>query len=225
MAIKNSNSGKWQMMELHDGITTSNGSWYHINTAQIDKYVPELLKKIQLATIIKHADAWVFSVDALSLLMYFFLVFVAIDPLTACIIALVFYLIFYFNTSAVVNVQLSRLIQIFSNDGFLYGLSALFLIGISLNKSVLSSLSLDIEMSALWYGIAMVFVCKVGLLRLLLRYLTAKFSKNSVERQDRILNMLLIRYGLHHGILTKGVNEIQDELLRLKNYHKTRNKK
>ena len=53
------------MMELHDGITTSNGSWYHINTAQIDKYVPELLKKIQLATIIKQADAWVFSVDAL----------------------------------------------------------------------------------------------------------------------------------------------------------------
>ena len=224
MAIKNSNSGKWQMMELHDGITTSNGSWYHINTAQIDKYVPELLKKIQLATIIKQADAWVFSVDALSLLMYFSC-FVAIDPLTACIIALVFYLIFYFNTSAVVNIQLSRLIQIFSNDGFLYGLSALFLIGISLNKSVLASLSLDIEMSALWYGIAMVFVCKVGLLRLLLRYLTAKFSKNSVMRQDRILNMLLIRYGLHHGILTKGVNEIQDELLRLKNYHKTRNKK
>ena len=94
-----------------------------------------------------------------------------------------------------------------------------------MNKSVLASLSLDIEMSALWYGIAMVFVCKVGLLRLLLRYLTAKFSKNSVMRQDRILNMLLIRYGLHHGILTKGVNEIQDELLRLKNYHKTRNKK
>ena len=225
MAIKNSNSGKWQMMELHDGITTSNGSWYNINTSQIDKYVPELLKKIQLATLIKQADAWVFSVDALSLLMYFFLVFVAIDPLTACIIALVFYLIFYFNTSAVVNIQLSRLIQIFSNDGFLYGLSALFLIGISLNKSALSSLSLDIEMSALWYGIAMVFICKVGLLRLLLRYLTAKFSKNSVMRQDRILNMLLIRYGLHHGILTKGVNEIQDELLRLKNYHKTRNKK
>lgn len=213
------------MMELHDGITTSNGSWYRINTAQIDKYVPELLKKIQLEQIIKQADAWVFSADVLSLFIYFLLVYLAVNPLIACIIALTFYLLFYFNTSAVVNVQLSRLIQIFSNDGLLYGLSAFFLIVISLNKSVLVSLSLNIEMGALWYGIAMVFVCKVGLLRLLLSYLTAKFSKNRVERHDRILNMLLIRYGIYHGILTKEVNEIQDELIRLKNYNKTRKKK
>ena len=57
------------MMELHDGITTSNSSWYRINTAQIDKYVPELLKKIKLEQIIKQADAWVFSADVLSLLI------------------------------------------------------------------------------------------------------------------------------------------------------------
>jgi hypothetical protein len=114
---------------------------------------------------------------------------------------------------------------IFSNDGFLYALSAVLLIGISIGGTPLELLSLEIDTSAIWYGIALIFLFKVGLLRLLLKFLSARFSKDSIERHDRILNMLLIRYGMHHGILTKGVNEMQDELIRLRNYHKTRKKK
>ncbi len=225
MMARKTGKSKWQLMEMPDGITTSNGSWYHITSEQIENYVPGLLKKTSLELIIKRADAWVLSADGLSLLLYFLLAYLSVDPLLAFGISLAFYLIFFINTSVIVGVSLSRLMLIFANDGFMYGVSAILLIGISLNTSLLSMFSLNVDLNAIWYGIALVFAFKVGLLRLLLTYLTSKFSKNSIERQDRILNMLLIRYGMHHGILTKGVNEMQDELIRLRNYHKTRKKK
>jgi hypothetical protein len=218
-------SGKWQMMEMPDGITTSNGTWYHITSKDIEKYVPGLQKKVILEKLIQQADAWVLSADALSLLLYFLLAYLSVDPLIAFGVALLSYFFLYFNTSAIVGVQLSRLMLIFSNDGFLYALSAVLLIGISIGGTPLELLSLEIDTSAIWYGIALIFLFKVGLLRLLLKFLSARFSKDSIERHDRILNMLLIRYGMHHGILTKGVNEMQDELIRLRNYHKTRKKK
>lgn len=222
MTFKNRHSSKWQMMELPDGITTSNGLWYHITATQIDQYVPGLQKRTPLKQIIEQADVWVLSADVLSLLLYFFLAYLAINPLLAFIIAIFYYLLYYFNTSPLVSVQLSRLMMIISYDGFLYGLSAILLIRISLNTSILSTLSLDIDMSALWYGITLIFAFKVGLLRLLLKYLSVKFSKGGIERQDRILNMLLIRYGMYHGILTKSVNEMQNELIKIANYHKTK---
>ena len=217
-------AGKWQMMEMPDGITTSNGSWYHITSRQIEQYVPGLQKKVILERLIQQADAWVLSADALSLLLFFLLAYLAVNPLFAFIIAIIFYLVFYFNTSAIVGVQLSKLMLIFSNDGFLYALSAVLLIGISIGGTPLALISINVDTIAIWYGVALVFLFKVGIMRLFLKFIVAKFSKGGIERQDRILNMLLIRYGMHYGILTKGVNEMQDELIRLRNYHKTRKK-
>ncbi len=216
-------SGKWQMMEMPDGITTSNGAWYHITRNQIEEYVPGLLKKVRLERIIQQADAWVVSADGLALLLYFVLLFLWMSPFIAFVIALFFYFVWYSNTSVFTSVWASRLMQIYANDGFLYGVSALLLIGISFNID--GSISfLPSGMVSVWYGIGLVFLFKVGLLRLLLKWIDSKSSKSKIDRQDRILNMLLIRYGMHHGILTKSVNEMQDELIRLQNYHKTRKK-
>jgi len=225
MMARKTGSGKWQMMDMPNGITTTNGSWYNITSQQVEEYIPDLEKEISLETIVKQADAWVLCADSLSLLLFFGLAYLAVNPLTAFAVAIVCYFLLYFNTSALVGVSLSKLMLIFANDGFLYGLSALLLIGISLNSTVLSSLSLNLDLSAVWYGITLVFMFKVGLLRLLLRFIHTKFSKQKIDRQDRILNMLLIRYGMHFGLLTKAVDEMQDELIRLQNYHKMRKEK
>jgi hypothetical protein len=128
--------------------------------------------------------------------------------------------------SAFVNVGLSKIITIFANDGFLYGVSAILLIGMSLNSiSTGLTISIDVGLDAVWYGIPLVFFYKVGLLRLLIRFYQSRKKTPKPELNDRVLNMLLIRYGMKHGVLTKSVNEMQDELIRLANYHKTRNRK
>ncbi|MBO6792598.1 MAG: hypothetical protein JJ895_01715 [Balneolaceae bacterium] len=214
---------KWQMLEMPDGISTSNGIWYHITRERIENYVPGLLKKVRLERIIQQADAWVVSVDGLALLLYFVLLFLWMPPLTAFIISILFYLFVYLNTAALTSVWASRLMQVFANDGFLYGISALLLIGISFNSTGMIPF-VPSQMTGVWYGVGLVFLFKVGLLRLLMKFIESRKQKG-VERHDRILNMLLIRYGMSEGILTKSVDEMQDELIRLQNYHKTRKKK
>ncbi|MEQ9310080.1 MAG: hypothetical protein RLN90_11565 [Balneolaceae bacterium] len=214
---------KWQMMELPDGITTSNGNWYHITSNKIEKYTPSLLKKYSIERIIKEADAWVKSADAISLVLFFLLVYLSVAPWLATVVSLLFFFIWYFNTSAFLNLASSPIIKLITTDGFIYSVSAVLLIGIAFTES-LASWGLSVEFSALWYGLVLFFLYKVGLLRLLIRFVQSKSSKPIVELPDRILNMLLIRYGMREGILTGKINEMQDRLIEIANYHKTKKK-
>ncbi len=214
---------KWQMMELSDGITTSNGNWYHITSEQIEEYTPGLLKKYPLERIIKEADAWVKSADGLSLLLFFLLVYLSVTPWIAALTSILFFLIWYFNTSAFLVLAASPVIKLITTDGFAYVASSVLLMGIAFNE-LISVYGIYVDFSALWIGIILFFLFKVGLLRLLIRFIQSKSSKTNIEIQDRILNMLLIRYGMKSGILTGKVSEMQDRLIDIANYHKTRKK-
>ena len=214
---------KWQMMELSDGITTSNGNWYHITSKKIEEYTPGLLKKYPLERIIKEADAWVKSADGLSLLLFFLLVYLSVTPWIAALTSILFFLIWYFNTSAFLVLAASPVIKLITTDGFAYVASSVLLMGIAFNE-LISAYGIYVDFSALWIGIILFFLFKVGLLRLLIRFIQSKSSKTNIEIQDRILNMLLIRYGMKSGILTGKVNEMQDRLIDIANYHKTRKK-
>ena len=206
---------KWQMMELPDGITTSNGNWYHITSEQIEKYTPGLLKRYPIEKIIKEADAWVKSADGLSLFLYFILVYLSVAPWLAAFISIVFFLIWYFNTSAFLNIASSPLVKLVTMDGFVYTVTGVLL-------ESLTIYGISVGFNALWFGLGLFFLFKVGLLRLLVKFVQSKSSKPTVEMQDRILNMLLIRYGMKSGILTGRINEMQDRLLEVANYHKTK---
>jgi hypothetical protein len=216
---------EWQMLELPDGITTSNGNWYHITREGIEQYVPGLLERKPLAHIIEEADAWMKSSDGLALLLFFILVYVSVNPLIASIISLVFYFIWYFNASSFISVAASPIAKIITKDGFVYTLSAVLLIGITLNDMI-AAFGISVEFSAVWYGLTLFFLFKVGLLGMTIRFVKSKFLKKpAVPKQDRILNMLLIRYGIKHGILTGKIEEMEKELIRVANYHKKKKKK
>ncbi|SMO97053.1 hypothetical protein [Gracilimonas mengyeensis] len=216
---------KWQMLELSDGITTSNGNWYRITAEGIEEYIPGLLDKYPLEQIIEEADAWVKSADGLSLMLFFILVLVSLNPLLATLISLAFYLFWFFNTSAFVNIPSNPIVKFLSKDGVVYTISAIVLIGISLND-IMESLQLPVSFEAIWYGLVLIFLYKVGLLRLLIQFIQKKTSGDSgPSREDRVLNMLLIRYGMKEGKLTGEVEDMEDELIRIKNYHKSKKKK
>lgn len=215
---------EWQMLELPDGITTTNGNWYHITREGIEEYVPGLLKKRPLEHIIKEADAWVKSSDGLALMLFFILAYMSVDPLIAALISVAFYFIWYFNSSVFVNVTATPIAKILNMDGVVYTVSGILLIGITVND-LISGMGITVEFSALWYGIALFFLYKVGLLSLAIQYIRDKyFGKPKVPKQDRILNMLLIRYGMKYGILTGKVEEMEKELIRVANYHKKKKK-
>lgn len=223
MSSRKAGSFEWQMLELSDGITTSNGNWYHITQAQIDTYAPGLLKKYPIERIVKEADAWVKSSDGLSLFLYFLLAYIGINPWISAAIALSFFFLWYFNTSAFVNLASSSIVKTLNNDGFVYILTAVLMLGIVFNSSI-QSLGMSIGMNALLPGFILFFLFKVGLLRLSIKLIQSKTGSSGVEIQDRILNMLLIRYGMKAGVLTGEVSKMQDRLIETANYHKTRKK-
>lgn len=215
---------EWQMMELPDGITTSNGNWYHITSEQIERYTPGLLKLYPLERIVKEADAWVKSSDGLSLFLFFILTYLSVTPWISFLVSILFFLLWFFNTSVFINLASSPIIKMLTNDGFVYIVSAALLIGIALYDTI-ATFGLVVRFEALWFGLILFFLFKVGLLRLLIKFIQSRTSQPAVELQDRVLNMLLIRYGMKTGILTGRINEMQDRLIEIANYHKTRKKK
>lgn len=212
------------MLELPDGITTSNGNWYHITRDGIENYVPGLLKNRPLERIIHEADAWVKSSDGFSLMLFFIIAFLGVAPWIAAAVSLAFYFFWYFNTGVFVNVISTPLAKLLNKDGVVYGVSALFLIGISINE-ITAGMGISVEFNAIWYGLILFFLYKVGLLRLMIEFSRKSFfGLPEVSKEDRILNMLLIRYGMKYGILTGKVNEMEKELVRIVNYHKQKKK-
>lgn len=194
---------------MSDGITTSNGNWYHITREGIKKYIPGLLEKYPLEKLIREADSWLKSADMLSLYLFFVLILAGSGALVAAIASVIFYLLWYFNTGAMVMPFAGPLIKILQMDGVVYTLSGAALIYFSFTGA----------MAAMWTGILLFFLFKVGLLRLGVQYLMKEREKGTL-RADKVLNMLLIRYGMKIGSLTGNIEEMQDELIRVANYHK-----
>ena len=206
---------EWNMVELPDGITTSNGNWYYTTSQNIEKYIPGLLKKHDLERIIKRADHWVSSPNGASLMLYLTMILLGVDALLSGAISLVTFMILYFNTSAIVTPLLNPLAQLFDFDGFLYVAAAASLIYVSMQG----------EQTAMWIGLFLFFLFKVGLLKMLIKWIQSKKSSAKASREDRILNMLLIRYGMKEGLYSGNIKDMQDYLLKTVNYHKTRKKK
>lgn len=215
MAQRKANQFKWQMTELPTGITTSNGNWYNITTEQIEEYVPGLLKKHPLKTIIRQADEWITSSNSLSLILYFVLVLLNIDATVSMLVSILFFLFWHFKGSAFASPALGSVFKVINQDGFLY-------VG---SLAVLVYMAFQEQFLALWLGIILFFLFKVGLLQLLIRMIETQKQSNKPEPHDRVLNMLLIRYGIKEGLMPQKIQKMQDNLIEVATYHKTRDKK
>ena len=205
----------WKMAEMPGGISTSNGNWYHITRESIEAYVPGLLKEHNLEKIIRQADDWVNSSNGLSLFLYLLLAFAGVEPVLTFGLSLIFFLFWYLNTSAFVSIIFSPVVKLLNLDGFVYVVSTAVLIYFAWQE----------QFTALWLGIVLFFLFKVGLLNLILKLYSSKRESTKPEMNDRVLNMLLIRYGMKEGLMPEKIQKMQDDLIETANYHKTRKKK
>lgn len=203
------------MSEMPNGISTTNGNWYNINRERIDSYVPGLLKKHTLEKIIQQADDWVNSANGLGLVLYLVLVLSGLDPVISMTLSLILFLFWHYKGSAFVTPSLTPIVRLLNMEGFMYLTTTGILIYLAMAGPLL----------AMWLGIVLFFLFKVGLLQLLLKMMSSKKDNKNPEIQDRVLNMLLIRYGIKEGIMPTTVQKMQDDLIETANYHKTRKKK
>ena len=202
------------MVELPDGITTSNGNWYHTTSNKIQEYIPGLLKKYEIEKVIKNADYWVSSPNGMSLILYLILVLSGVEAFISAGISAIFFFFWYFNTSAFVTPMLNQVARLFDFDGFLYVATASSLIYMAMQGG----------QTEMWLGLMLFFLFKVGLLKMLLKWIASKKDIRKTERQDRILNMLLVRYGIKEGLYSGDIQNMQDSMFNTIHYHKNRKK-
>jgi len=195
-----SSSKNWETMETEQGIFTQDGHWYHITREEIEQYVPGLLDINRLEEMLKEAGYWASSTASISLFLYVALVFLSVNTWFAAILALAFYVFWYFNKSAFVYPELKWIVAFISNNGFVY-----LGMGIALTYFGINGFYTEAIL-----GFCLFFLLKVGLLKLLIDRF---FTKKSLMLQDRVFNMILIRRAMKEGLKVHRIREMEDELL------------
>jgi len=180
---------------------TSEGHWFNATSKTVDQYVPELLDFHSFDDLISKAVIWINSTDSISLILYFILVFTT-DTIIAALVSLAFYIWWYFNKSAFVNLLFMPVVNILNKDFTQLLIAAVALSYLGINGNYLGLL----------IGIIYLFLFKVGLLRLLLDKILIGKMSDKLTLNDRVFKMILIRYAMYEDIAPPEVRELDNHV-------------
>lgn len=190
-------------LETPLGIVTRTGDWFHTNSEQIEQFVPGLLGKRPLETLVDEAVAWVRSADSLSLtLLLVMLLF--IHPLLAAAISLAVHFFWYRTKSAFVTIYLGKVLKFMNSDGYLL-ITALVII---------SAVGMAGQYLAAGVGLAFFFLMKLGLLKRLWDKLDTTASSD-LPLNDRVFKMLLIKYAMHYNIAPEQIKSMEERFMEM----------
>ena len=195
-------------VETSMGIVTRYGDWFHITSGQIRKYVPGLLEKVSLEELIGAAQAWVKSADSLSLVFLLGMLFL-VNPWLAASLTIIFHIFWYFYKSAMVVIGLNKVFKFINSDGFLL-LSSLV---------VLSVLGMQGYYTEVGIGLFFFFLLKLGLLKRIWNKLADVLSF-SLTLNDRVLKMIIIKYGIYEDVAPPEIREMEEKMKELAFSHK-----
>ena len=199
------------ILETPFGILAPGGRWYFISRQQIEEYTPGLLQKYPLELLLKIADRWIQSSTILSLITFTVLFFVEVDIYTAFGCSILTFLIWSGMKSAFITKGTSSFINLIGGNIFIYVYSLVFFSYLGMN--------------AFYDYLLMVFI-----LFILVKFPILRAIKNKVSymlkgdqlksEEDRVFNMILIKYAMSEGILTKGVKAMETQLFDLIHYNR-----
>lgn len=214
---------KWELVELPGGFRTSFGHWYTITREGIESYVPGLLKKYSLEHLARVADDWLRSREQFPVLFFMILVYSPLTESLSLVLGVFFYVFWRSQLSAFIYPWGHPAIRWVCEDALLY----LAFIGGLVYDLIAPETWLELALSTLEITALIIsFLCiKTGLVSMAIQALYGRFrNENTTAMTDRVFNMVLIRYGYKEGLLTGNLKAMQDEFIRVVNYHKTRKK-
>lgn len=200
MSKKFKNNYSKRYIETPLGIVTSSGHWFHTTSDQIESYAPGLLRKYDLDMLVRAAEAWIKSADALALLLYLGLVF-TLSPYLVLGMVLILHVFWFFNKSAFMVPGLTKLMQLITSDGTLLVASLV----------IFSWLGISERYTALGLGLILFFLLKLGLIRRLWEYLDRK-RKGWITLNDRLLKMIILRYAMKENIDIEEVDSMDEQI-------------
>ena len=203
------------VLETPFGILAHGGHWYFISREQIETYTPGLLEIHPLEKLLRIADRWIQSSATISLLVFILLSllkFEAFISFTAAILAFFFWSSF---KTGFITVGSSYVINIIGSTPFIY-LST----GICLSWLGMRGFHLEVLL-----GLILFFLTKFPLLKKIRDWVNIKLKGSGyVSEEDRVFNMILVRYGMAEGILTREVRELENQLFDLIHYNRKKKK-
>lgn len=214
---------KWELVELPGGFRTSFGHWYTITREGIESYVPGLLKKYSLEHLARVADDWLRSREQFPVLFFMILVYSPLAESLSLVLGIIFYVFWRTQLTAFIYPWGHPAIRWLCEDALLYLAFIGGLVYDSFAPEAWLKMALStIEITALI--VSFLFI-KTGLISMAIQALYGRFrNKHTTAMTDRVFNMVLIRYGYKEGLLTGNLKAMQDEFIRVANYHKTRKK-
>lgn len=193
-----------EFAETPFGIVTQSGTWFHVTEEMIEAYVPGLLERKSIDTLVAEAEAWANSTSKLSLVLYLILALL-VSPWIALAGTLLFYGLWHGYKSAFAVPALSWLMKLLDNDAVLILASLL----------ALSKLGIDQRYLAFWLGVGIYFIFKLKLLRRLVDWMERSYLKPEVTLNDRLFKMLLMRYGLKYDLSVSDGGALKEQIMQL----------
>jgi hypothetical protein len=185
-------------LETPMGIVTRTGDWFHTTTEQIEQYVPGLLAKRSLESLVEEGIAWVRSADSLALSLLLILI-LFIHPLLAASIAFAIHFFWYRSKSAFVTIYMGKVLKFINSDGYQLILALVIISAVGMNGQYLAA----------GVGLVFFFLMKLGLLKKLWDKLDEGTQKE-LSLNDRVFKMLLIKYAMHYNMAHKHVQKMEE---------------
>lgn len=201
-----------EYIETPAGIFTTGGNWFRTNEKMLKSYAGKLLEIHPLATLIKKSESWIRSTDTIGIVLAMLLLFL-LDLWAAVIFTLLLAFLWHHYRPAMISIPLTKIISNIDHD-FMVVLIALI---------PLSYFGMEGFYEKLMAGLIFFIIFKFGWFR----NLSDKFAAgtNRIHVNDRILNMVLIRYAIKEDILPPSIEQMERDIVKAmeKSAHQRRN--
>ena len=194
------------------GMLTPKGYLFSTREAELKAYAPDLLALAPAGEWLRKASRWIESTDAAGVWMSLILL-ALLPPTWAVPLSLGLIVLWHRSRSTIAGPALDGPLTVLSNE------IVLFLAGVAF----LSWFGMSGETAKVVYGLLLFLTCKFGWNRMLLNrlfegdaYGNARPSDGSFQpgSNDRILNMLLVRFALKQGVTLASVETMERDLTR-----------
>jgi hypothetical protein len=203
------------VLETPFGILAHGGHWYFISREQIDEYAPGLLKIHTLEKLLRIADRWIQSSASISLLVFILLSFLNFEPYLSFTGGVLAFFSWSSLKSGFITQASSYIINLLGSTPFIYLSIGLYL----------SWLGMQGRHAEVILGLILFFITKFPLLKTIRDRINIRLSGSSyVSEEDRVFKMILIRFSMAEGILTREVRDLEQQLFDLIHYNR-KNKK
>lgn len=189
------NSGEF--VETPLGVFTINGNWFYTNSDEIERYAPGLLAKTSLEDLIRTAETWVKSTDAVTILL-FMLLLLLMPGYQAAIIAVIFLFIWHMTKSALVGNLATKVVRAISYEPLV----------ILASVASISYMGISEAYSDVGYGLLFFIIFRFGWVRKMFDTFYEKYSSR-ISLNDRVLKMVVLRAAMEHSVPIKEVDQME----------------